>query len=73
MYNRACIIHFFLAVCNNVLGIHRLQLAVVLVIAEVFSVFGAEYIFDSRGSLIAVGVAWLLLTLVNVSPLSGLA
>ena len=62
--SRAIIIHFLLALNN--LAIHRIQLAIVVAVALVFSVFGCEFLFDSRGSLIAVGVAWLLLTMVNL-------
>lgn len=62
----AIIGHFLLAVGNNALHIHRLQIAIVLAVALVFSVFGCEFLFDSRGALIAVGVAWLLLTMVNL-------
>ena len=62
----AIIGHFLLALGNNALPIHRLQLAIVLAVALVFSVFGCEFLFDSRGALIAVGVAWLLLTIVNL-------
>lgn len=58
---------FSLALCSDSLAIHRFQLAVVLAVAEVFAVYGAEFIFSDRGSLIAVGVGWLLLAMVDVS------
>jgi hypothetical protein len=75
----ACIVHLLwvlhpltlltisLAVTNDVLAIHRFQLAIVLAIAEVFAVYGTEFIFSSEGALIAVGVGWLLLAMVDVS------
>lgn len=56
-----------MAICTNTLAVHRFQLAIVLAIAEVFAVLGVENIFSGRGPLIGVGVAWLLLTLVDVS------
>ncbi|ORY27677.1 hypothetical protein BCR39DRAFT_224863 [Naematelia encephala] len=62
----ACIIHLFLATCTDGLAVHRFQLAVVLVIAEVFAVFGTEYIFTSEGAFIAVGVGSLLLAMVDL-------
>lgn len=60
-----------MAICTDSIAIHRFQLAVVLAIAEVFAVFGAEYIFSVPGSLVAVGVGWLLLVLVDVRIASG--
>jgi len=56
-----------LALCTDQLAIHRLQLAIVLAIAEVFAVYGTEFIFSSSGALKAVGVGWLLLAIVDVS------
>jgi SHO1 osmosensor len=56
-----------MAVCTDGLAVHRFQLSVVLAIAEVFAVFGAEFIFSANGALIATGVGWLLLALVDVS------
>jgi len=49
------------------LAIHRFQLAIVGAIAVVFAVYGANFIFSDRGALIAVGVGWLLLAMVDVS------
>ena len=43
-----------------------------LVIAEVFAVYGTEYIFSDLGALKAVGAAWLLLAIVDVSEPVGL-
>lgn len=56
-----------MAVCTDGLAIHRFQLSVVLAIAEVFAVFGAEFIFSTNSALIVTGVGWLLLALVDVS------
>ncbi|OCF58360.1 SHO1 osmosensor [Kwoniella mangroviensis CBS 10435] len=62
----AVIIHLFLALASDSLAIHRFQLAVVLAIATVFAVHGVEFIFQPQGALIAVGVGWLLLTMVDL-------
>ncbi|WRT65399.1 uncharacterized protein IL334_002342 [Kwoniella shivajii] len=55
-----------LALASDSLAIHRFQLAVILAIATVFAVHGVEFIFQPQGALIAVGVGWLLLTMVNL-------
>ncbi|KAL7419870.1 Transmembrane osmosensor [Cryptotrichosporon argae] len=62
----AIIVHLFLACATDGLAVHRFQLAVVIAIAVVFGVFGTEFIFDSEGSLIAVGVGWLLSCIVDL-------
>ena len=55
-----------LALCTDQLAVHRFQLAIVLAIAEVFAVYGTEFIFSPLGALKAVGVGWLLLTMIDV-------
>lgn len=55
-----------LAVCKDALAVHRFQLAIVLAISEVFAVYGTEFIFSNQGALVAVGVGWLLLAMVDV-------
>ncbi|OCF34531.1 SHO1 osmosensor [Kwoniella heveanensis CBS 569] len=62
----AVIVHLFLALAGDALAIHRFQLAVVLAISTVFAVHGVEFIFQPQGALIAVGVGWLLLTMVDL-------
>ena len=49
------------------LAVHRFQLAIVGAIATVFAVYGANFIFADQGALIATGVGWLLLAMVDVS------
>ena len=55
-----------LALATDQLAIHRFQLAIIGAIAVVFAVYGANFIFSEQGSLIAVGVGWLLLAMVDV-------
>nr|XP_019012367.1 SHO1 osmosensor [Kwoniella pini CBS 10737]OCF51148.1 SHO1 osmosensor [Kwoniella pini CBS 10737] len=55
-----------LALASDSLALHRLQLAIFLAIATVFAVHGVEFIFQPQGALIAVGVGWLLLTMVDL-------
>nr|XP_031859083.1 high osmolarity signaling protein SHO1 [Kwoniella shandongensis]KAA5526155.1 high osmolarity signaling protein SHO1 [Kwoniella shandongensis] len=62
----AVIIHLFLAIAADGLAVHRFQLSIVLAIATALGVFGVEFIFSTAGSLIAAGVGWLLLTMVNL-------
>ncbi|ORX36442.1 hypothetical protein BD324DRAFT_651682 [Kockovaella imperatae] len=62
----AVTIHLFLAICTDQLAIHRFQIAVFAAIAEVFSIYGANFLFDSAGSLISVGVGWLLIAIVDL-------
>lgn len=59
-----------LALATDQLVIHRLQLAVVTAIAVVFAVQGTEFIFQKQGALVAIGVGWLLTTMVDVSLIS---
>ncbi|CAD6581905.1 MAG: Transmembrane osmosensor [Tremellales sp. Tagirdzhanova-0007] len=48
----------FLALCTDQLAVHRFQLAIVLAIAEVFAVYGTEFIFSPLGALKAL--VWIL-------------
>jgi hypothetical protein len=47
-----------LAVTNDALAIHRFQLAIVLAIAEVFAVYGTEFIFSSPWALAGCFSLW---------------
>lgn len=55
-----------LAIANDQLALHRFQLAVFTAVALVFAVEGVNNIYSNAGALIAVGVGWLLLAIVDV-------
>lgn len=56
-----------LAISSDDLALHRFQLSIFLAIATVLAVGGVEFIFQTPGAYVAIGVGWLLLTMVNVS------
>lgn len=56
-----------LAISSDDLALHRFQLSIFLAIATTLAVGGVEFIFQTPGAYIAIGVGWLLLTMVNVS------
>lgn len=60
------IIQLFLAISSDDLALHRFQLSIFLAIATALAVGGVEFIFQTPGAYIAIGVGWLLLTMVNL-------
>lgn len=62
----AVVVLLFFALATDTLAVHRFQLVIFLAIAEVFAVYGTDFIFSSNGALIAVGVGWLLTAMVNL-------
>ncbi|KAK4701256.1 SHO1 osmosensor, partial [Phenoliferia sp. Uapishka_3] len=66
------IVGVFYALATDSVAVHRFQLSIFLAIATVFSVLGTNSgIYNSTSFQLAMGAGWLILSFVNVRPVSG--